>query len=93
MPGVRARYRGCEVEAVMGDLTEMDAEAIVNPANSRGVMGGGVALAIRRKGGRELEDKAKAKAPIPVGSAVLTTGGRLTARPVIPAPTAPGGIP
>ena len=75
------------MEAVMGDLTEMDAEAIVNPANSLGVMGGGVALAIRRKGGREIEEEARAKAPIHVGSAVLTTGGRLKARHVIHAPT------
>ncbi|MBI4344845.1 MAG: macro domain-containing protein [Euryarchaeota archaeon] len=87
MPGVRTRYRECEVEVLMGDLTEMDVEAIVNPANSLGVMGGGVALAIRRKGGREIEEEARAKAPIPVGSAVLTTGGRLRARHVIHAPT------
>lgn len=87
MPGVRARYRGCAIEVVTGDLTEMDVEAIVNPANSLGLMGGGVALAIRWKGGREIEEEARAKAPIHVGSAVLTTGGRLKARYVIHAPT------
>lgn len=87
MPGVRARYLGCEIEVVMGDLTEIDAEAIVNPANSLGVMGGGVALAIRRRGGREIEDEARGSSPIPLGGAVLTTGGRLKARHVIHAPT------
>lgn len=87
MPGVRTRYRGCAIEVVTGDLTEVAVDAIVNPANSLGLMGGGVALAIRRKGGREIEDEARAKAPILVGSAVLTTGGKLKARHVIHAPT------
>ncbi|MDP2728134.1 MAG: macro domain-containing protein, partial [Dehalococcoidia bacterium] len=46
-------------------------------------MGGGVAGAIKRKGGREIEEEAVAKGPIPVGEAVFTGAGRLKARFVI----------
>ena len=69
-----------------GDITKMDVDAIVNPANSFGFMGGGVALAIKRAGGEEIEREAVKKAPIPVGKAVVTTGGRLNCK-VIHAPT------
>ena len=70
-----------------GDITEEDADAIVNPANSLMIMGGGVALAIKRKGGEEIEREARAHAPVPVGKAVATSAGRLKARYVIHAPT------
>lgn len=70
-----------------GDITSLGCDAIVNPANSRGYMGGGVALAIKQAGGDIIEEQAVAKAPIPVGSAVSTTGGRLPAGFVIHAPT------
>jgi O-acetyl-ADP-ribose deacetylase (regulator of RNase III) len=70
-----------------GDITEVSIDAIVNPSNSYGVMGGGVAWVIKKKGGQDIEDEAVAKAPIPIGSAVLTTGGSLKARHVIHATT------
>jgi O-acetyl-ADP-ribose deacetylase (regulator of RNase III) len=69
------------------DITEVSADAIVNPSNSYGVMGGGVAWVIKKKGGQEIEDEAVAQAPIGVGSAVLTTGGSLKAKHVIHATT------
>ncbi len=72
---------------VEGDITEARVEAIVNAANSQLVMGGGVAGAIKRKGGREIEEEAVKKAPVPVGGAVSTGAGRLKARYVIHAPT------
>lgn len=50
-------------------------------------MGGGVALAIKKRGGKEIEKEAISKAPIPVGSAVATTAGKLKARYVIHAST------
>ncbi|NOZ58092.1 MAG: macro domain-containing protein [Euryarchaeota archaeon] len=75
------------ITVVRGDITEVEAEAIVNPSNSYGVMGGGVALAIKRRGGEEIEREAMAKAPIDVGRAVVTTAGRLKARAVIHAST------
>ena len=70
-----------------GDLTELKVDAIVNPANSYGVMGGGVAGAIRKKGGVEIEKEATKKAPIPLGEAVATAAGKLPCRFVIHAPT------
>jgi len=75
------------VEVVKGDITELQVDAVVNPSNSYGVMGGGVALAIKRKGGEEIEREAVARAPIPVGCAVVTTAGRLPAGAVIHAST------
>lgn len=67
----------------IGDITEVEADAIVNAANNRLWMGGGVAGAIKRKGGRVIEDEAVKKGPIPVGEAVVTTAGNLKARYVI----------
>jgi len=70
-----------------GDLTQIPCDAIVNPANSFGYMGGGVAGAIKRVGGVEIENEAIAKAPIPVGTAVETTAENLPCTFVIHAPT------
>ncbi|MFW6162454.1 MAG: macro domain-containing protein [Planctomycetota bacterium] len=75
------------VDIVKGDITRAKAAAIVNAANSGGTMGGGVALAIRRAGGREIEEEAVAQAPIPVGTAVETSAGSLPFRHVVHAPT------
>lgn len=70
-----------------GDLTQIICDAIVNPANSYGYMGGGVAGAIKHIGGIEIEKEAISKAPINVGSAVATSAGKLPCRFVIHAPT------
>lgn len=69
------------------DITELEVDAIVNAANSYGYMGGGVAGAIKRKGGQEIEMEAVSFAPIPIGHAVITTAGKLPCRHVIHAPT------
>jgi O-acetyl-ADP-ribose deacetylase (regulator of RNase III) len=66
-----------------GDLTEMDTDAIVNAANNDLILGGGVAGAIRRKGGDEIQRECNAIGSIPVGYAAITTGGKLKARFVI----------
>ncbi len=76
-----------EIEVIEGDITEVDADAIVNAANSQLWMGGGVAGAIRRKGGSEIEEEAVAQGPIDVGDAVVTGAGRLKAKYVIHAAT------
>ncbi len=78
---------------VKGDITELEVDAIVNPANTRLIMGGGVAGAIKKRGGREIEEEALRKGPIPIGEAVVTGAGRLKAKYVIHAPTVmtPGG--
>ncbi len=72
-----------------GDITRARVEAIVNAANSLLIMGGGVAGAIKRAGGRIIEEEAVKHAPLPVGKAVATTAGKLPARYVIHAPTMP----
>jgi O-acetyl-ADP-ribose deacetylase len=66
-----------------GDLTEMDADAIVNAANNDLVLGAGVAGAIRRKGGEAIQRECDAIGSIPVGYAAITGGGKLKARYVI----------
>ena len=81
-----------QIHVAKSDLTELPVDAVVNPANSQGLMSGGVAAALRERGGQKIEDEARASAPIAVGAAVVTTGGALHARHVIHAPTmeAPG---
>jgi O-acetyl-ADP-ribose deacetylase len=66
-----------------GDLTEMETDAIVNAANNDLILGAGVAGAIRRKGGEEIQRECDAIGSIPVGYAAITTGGKLKARFVI----------
>jgi O-acetyl-ADP-ribose deacetylase (regulator of RNase III) len=66
-----------------GDLTDMDTDAIVNAANNDLQLGGGVAGAIRRKGGDEIQRECDEIGSIPVGYAAITGGGKLKARYVI----------
>jgi len=71
------------LELKQGDITDADCDAIVNAANADLVMGGGVAGAIRRKGGEVIQDECSRIGRIRVGEAVMTSGGRLRARHVI----------
>lgn len=71
------------IHILRGDLTEMDVDAIVNAANNDLQLGGGVAGAIRRKGGPEIQKECDAIGTIPVGGAAITSGGNLKARYVI----------
>ncbi len=72
-----------EIEVRHGDITRLEADAIVNAANNRLWMGGGVAGAIKRAGGAEIEAEAVKKGPIPIGDSAVTGAGRLKARYVI----------
>lgn len=72
-----------KIVLLQGDLTEVDADAIVNAANNDLQLGGGVAGAIRQKGGEEIQRECDAIGSIPVGDAAITSGGRLKARHVI----------
>src|SRR3989304_6422456 len=76
-----------EIVIINGSLLEADADVIVNAANSLGVMGGGVAEAIKKAGGDIVEEEVKNLAPIAVGKAVLTTAGNLKFKGIIHAPT------
>ena len=65
------------IDMIAGDITEVEAEAIVNAANTDLILGAGVAGAIRRRGGRTIQDACDRLAPIPLGEAVRTTAGDL----------------
>jgi O-acetyl-ADP-ribose deacetylase (regulator of RNase III) len=66
-----------------GDLTEVDADAIVNAANNELVLGGGVAGAIRVRGGPAIQEECTRIGAIALGEAAITSAGRLKARHVI----------
>ena len=77
-----------KIDVMHGSLIEADAEAIVNAANSQGLMGGGVAGFLKKAAGPEVEREALAQAPIPVGRAAVTTAGELKQfRAIVHAPT------
>lgn len=72
-----------KIVLMQGDLTEMEVDAIVNAANNDLQLGGGVAGAIRRKGGETIQHECDEIGMIPIGGAAITSGGRLRARHVI----------
>jgi O-acetyl-ADP-ribose deacetylase (regulator of RNase III) len=72
-----------KLEVWQGDIATVEADAIANAANDRLWMGAGVAGALKRAGGEEIEQEAMAIGGIPIGTAVATTAGRLRARWVI----------
>lgn len=72
-----------EVEVLEGDIARLDVDAIANAANDHLWMGAGVAGAIKKAGGEEIELEAVGKGPIDVGDAVATGAGRLPAQHVI----------
>jgi O-acetyl-ADP-ribose deacetylase (regulator of RNase III) len=72
-----------ELEVREGDIAAVEADAVANAANDALWMGAGVAGALKRVGGDEIEREAVALGPIPLGSAVATSAGRLPARWVL----------
>ena len=72
-----------EIELVEGDIAALEVDAVANTANNALWMGAGVAGALKRAGGEEIEREAVALGPIEVGDAVATGAGRLPARWVI----------
>jgi len=71
------------LELAKGDITEMQTDAIVNAANAQLVLGGGVAGAIRKKGGPKIQEECNKIGGTFVGGAVITSGGNLKAKFVI----------
>ncbi|PYS55688.1 MAG: hypothetical protein DMG13_02975 [Acidobacteria bacterium] len=71
------------LETERGDISQAKVDAVVNPANNHLWMGAGVAGALKRAGGAEIEREAVAKGPVAVGEAIVTTGGALHAKYVI----------
>ncbi len=72
-----------QLEVREGDITAVEVDAVANAANDYLWMGAGVAGAIKRAGGAEIEREAMAQAPIELGSAVATGAGSLPARYVL----------
>lgn len=71
------------LELIQGDITEQTTDAIVNAANAALQLGGGVAGAIRRRGGPAIQEECNQIGGTHVGGAVITTGGNLPAKHVI----------
>ena len=80
---IKKRVNNHIIELVQGDITEMETDAIVNAANAQLILGGGVAGAIRRKGGPAIQEECNKIGGTFVGGAVITTGGNLKAKHVI----------
>src|SRR3954465_7659718 len=76
-----------QVHVAKAEIWTLPVDAVVNPANSLGIMGGGIGGAIRRPGGDGIRRAAMAAAPIAVGAALVTTAGQLPAKHVIHVPT------
>src|SRR5215212_4041259 len=72
-----------QLELVEGDITDMEVDALVNPANEQLQLGSGVAGAIRAKGGPSIQEECNRIGGTPVGTAVMTGAGNLKARQVI----------
>jgi len=72
-----------KIKLVKGDITELAVDAIVNAANAQLILGGGVAGAIRKKGGPTIQEECYKIGGTYVGGAVITTGGNLKAKYVI----------
>src|SRR5918993_4993903 len=76
-----------ELEVIAADVTKLEVDAIANAANTQLAHGGGVAAAIARAGGPEVQRESYERAPIGLGEAVATTAGAMPARWVIHAAT------
>lgn len=61
---------------ITGDLVEQEVDVIVNAANSDLMLGGGVAGAIRRRGGPTIQDECTVHGPVSVGEAIITGAAR-----------------
>ena len=72
-----------KIEIIEGDITRVSADALVNAANNHLWMGAGVAGAIKKAGGKEIEEEAVRKGPIPVGEVIETGAGRLPVKFII----------
>lgn len=72
-----------KIEIVLGDITEMDVDAIVNAANTDLKLGSGVAGAIREKGGPSIQHECDQVGRVRLGQVAVTGSGELKARHVI----------
>lgn len=71
------------IKILKGDITDFEGDAIVNAANTDLILGGGVAGAIRKRGGNSIQEECNKIGKIPLGEAVVTSGGNLKVKYVI----------
>ncbi len=81
------RIKNTTLNIIKADITELNVDAIVNAANTKLLMGGGVAGVVKKKGGETIEKEAVKKGPIGIGKAIWTKAGRLKAKYIIHAAT------
>ncbi|MEO8503796.1 MAG: macro domain-containing protein [Acidobacteriota bacterium] len=77
------KMNNTQLDLVEGDITELDVDAIVNPANNKLLLGGGVAGTIKRRGGPTIQEECNRIGGTAVGSAVMTGAGKLKVKHVI----------
>ena len=75
------------LKEVKGDMTKIEADVIINAANTQLIHGGGVALAIAKAAGEDLVKESKEIGFVPIGDFAVTTAGKLKAKKVIHVPT------
>ena len=80
---MKAEFEHTVLEVIEADITEMETDAIVNAANAQLILGGGVAGAIRKKGGPKIQEQCNKIGGTFVGGAVITDAGNLKAKYVI----------
>ena len=80
---MKTKINSTFLELIQGDITDQTTDAIVNAANAALQLGGGVAGAIRRRGGSSIQEECNEIGGIYVGGAVITNGGNLPAKYVI----------
>lgn len=82
---MEAKYiiNNCKLQLMTGDITELEVDAIVNAANAQLILGGGVAGAIREKGGSSIQKECQRAGGTFVGGAVITGAGNLKSKYVI----------
>jgi len=77
------KVKNSKIKLIQGDITELNTDVIVNAANAQLILGGGVAGAIRRKGGPSIQEECNKIGGTYVGGAVITNAGNLKAKHVI----------
>ncbi len=77
------KIENTEFEVIQGDITLLETDAIVNPANTFLMHTGGLALQISKRGGMIVQQESKKMGNVPTGSAVITTGGNMKTKHVI----------
>ncbi|MCM8791584.1 MAG: macro domain-containing protein [Candidatus Omnitrophica bacterium] len=77
------RIKNTEIKLLEADITQLKVEAMVNSANTKLFMKGGLSGLIKKKGGKEIEEEAVKKGPLKPGEAIYTSAGRLPSKYII----------